>query len=368
MTFRELPTLEQCAARLEAVFPRAAFDSTCSNPLAAAAAAAMIYVDAVVDDDTPSPDDVWVRPTTCLWLSDDVYVRADHDSRTAWRTAALGSNAKRKVVELQKSWGLDFNQRYGDNTRETLRDETFPLWLELGAARTRPGVTTTSPLPRWALARTFADLLNPQLTGDALDVAINAWRDARMTPGARMKAHVAQERRAQTHAVEVTLPNGVRRSLEPGAASLILKGVIEDWAPRRLVDPAVLTVSEPGAKIYVADAPLLQRLGMKIDVSTLLPDALLIDVGTDPAEVWMIEAVASDGPIDEPRRRELIDWAATQRIPPADCRFLTAFVSRNDGPAKRRLKDLAEGTYAWYLDEPQSELLWTKIADQSDPL
>lgn len=368
MSFRALPTLAQCAARLEAVFPRTAFDSTLSNPLAAAAAAAMIYVDAVVDDDSPASDDVWVRPTTCLWLSDEVYVREDDGSRSAWRAAALGSNAKRRVIELQQSWGLGFNQRYGDNTRETLRDETFPQWLELGAARTRPGVATTSPQPRWALSRSFADLFDPELDGEELEAALDAWRDSQMNPGARMKALVAQQRLANTHAVEVTLPNNDRRQLEPGDASAILKGVIETWATRRLVDPVVLTISEPGDKVYTADAAVLQRLGLKINTSTLLPDALLVDVGTQPADFWMIEAVATDGPITERRKRELLDWAHKQRIPAADCKFLTAFVSRNAGPAKRRLKDLAAGTFAWYLDEPENELSWYEIEDNADPL
>ncbi|MGX6446736.1 BsuBI/PstI family type II restriction endonuclease [Patulibacter sp. S7RM1-6] len=368
MSFRPLPSLAQCSARLEAVFPRTAFDSTLSNPLAAAAAAAMIYVDAIVDDDSPAPDDVWVRPTTCLWLSDDIYARHDDDSRAAWRSAALGSNAKRRVIELQQSWGLAFNQRYGDNTRETLRDETLPQWLELGAARTRPGVATTSPLPRWALSRSFADLFDPTLEGNELTAALDAWRDARMNPMARTKALVAQQRLAESHAVEIVLPNGVRRSLEPGDASAILKGVIETWAPRRLVDPVVLTVSEPGDKIYTADAAILQRLGLKIDASTLLPDALLVDVGAEPVDFWMIEAVATDGPITERRKRELLEWARKQRIPTESCKFLTAFVSRNAGPAKRRLKDLAAGTFAWYLDEPGNELSWYEIVDQQDPL
>lgn len=360
MTFRPLPAHEQCAERLELIFPRAAFDSVLSNPLAGAAVATMLYVDAVVADDAPLPDDAtWARPSMCLWLSDAAYARSDPRSRAAWLRAALGG--RKQVDALMASWGAPSEPRYADNTRETLRDETFPKWRDEGALRMRPGIKTTSSQPRWALTSSFADLFDPALTDDALSTAIDAWRDEHMSPGGRMKAYTAQQRQQRAHTVPVTLPDGQTRTLEPGEASVILKGVIECWAPARLIDPAVLTISEPGDKIYTADAALLHRLGLTIDTGTLLPDALLVDIGAAPPAFWIIEAVASDGPIDEPRKRALLRWARDHRIPEGNCHFLTAFGSRNSNAARRRLKDLAVGTYAWYADEPTRELAWYEL-------
>ena len=40
----------------------------------------------------------------------------------------------------------------------------------------------------------------------------------------------------------------------------------------------------------------------------------------------------------------------------------SAFIPRADGAAKRRLKDLAAGTFAWYADEPEHELAWYELA------
>ena len=82
-----------------------------------------------------------------------------------------------------------------------------------------------------------------------------------MSPAGKLKALVARQRGDQVHAVDVTLPNGTVRQLEPGEASVILKGVIEQWARIRLADPVVLTISEPGDKIYAADSTTMQRLG-----------------------------------------------------------------------------------------------------------
>lgn len=183
-----------------------------------------------------------------------------------------------------------------------------------------------------------------------------------MSPGDLIRIRTVRDRDRQEHAVILTLPDGKVRSLEPGEASWILKGVVEEWAPVRLGDPVVLTISEPGAKFVVADSSTLNAIGLNINVSTLLPDALLIDLATQPATFWLVEAVASDGPIDEDRKRAFLRWADDQRIPVDSCRFLTAFASRHSASARRRLKDLAVNTYAWYADEPFRELAWYEIS------
>jgi len=129
----------------------------------------------------------------------------------------------------------------------------------------------------------------------------------------------------------------------------------------RLKKPVVLTISEPGDKVYLADSAMLAAVGITLNVSTLLPDALIVHVGTTPPAFWIVEAVATDGPIDEDRRQAFLRWAKDQHIPPGSCRFLSAFRSRNSDSARRRLKDLAVGTYAWYEDEPGHELAWYEI-------
>lgn len=360
MTWRPLPSLALCHERLEMLFPRSAFDTAFSSPLAAWAVAAMIYVDAVVPASGELPADAtWAKPTTVLWLSEDAFARDDRASRAAFSVPQARNN--RAVVELYANWGIEHASKYADTTREPLRDETWPKWHDEGAARMRPGVATSSPIGRWALTDAFADLFDPALQGDDLADAIERFRDTYMTPGGRAKAHMAERRADLAHEVAVTLPDGTVRHLAPGESSVILQGVVESWAPARLHDPVVLTISEPGDKVYTADAQTIARLGLSIDPATLLPDALLVDIGANPVEFWIVEVVATDGPIDEDRKRRLLRWAAQQRIPESACRFMTAFASRNAAPARKRLKDLAVGTYAWYADEPGLELAWGEV-------
>jgi hypothetical protein len=362
---RPLLPRDEIQARLNLIFPRKAFDTVLSNPLASSAVATMLYVDAVQPEPGQplSADAAWVRPSMCLWMNDGVYAHANPAEREAWRTAALSGQARERLARLSEQWRVTDGARYRDNTRETLRDETFPQWLDHGAMRARTDLPTTSSRPRWALTEQFADLFDPSLQGEALVVAVDSWRATHMDPGDRLRISTHRERDRQVHQVTVTLPDNTVRQLEPGAASLILKGVVEHWAPARLGDPVVLTISEPGDKVYVADEARLRALGLAIDPSSLLPDAVIVDIATKPPTFWIIEAVASDGPVDESRRTLLRQWAQDQRIDPDACEFLSAFNGRNDAAARRRLKDLAVGTFAWYADEPTRELAWYELSD-----
>jgi hypothetical protein len=234
---RSLISRDQINKRLEVIFPRNAFDSVLCNPLAAAAAAAMLYIDAIVPDEGDIGSDAnWARPTTCLWMSDDVYSRTSTDDRIEWRKAA--ARGRKNIEALQASWGFPHaSSWYRDNSRETLRDETFPKWMDYGAIRGRQGVNTTSSQPRWALTESFADLFDPELTDTQFTEATEAWRASHMQPGARFRIATLRDRERVSHSTEVRLPDGQTRLLEPGDASRILRGVVEDWAPARLVDP-----------------------------------------------------------------------------------------------------------------------------------
>jgi hypothetical protein len=284
-----LPTVSValCIERLERVFPRAAFDAVMSSPLAAASVAAMIYLGAVRDN-AEAAEQRYVRPSMVMWLNDSALAHAKDIEREAWYRSALVS--KKKVAELEQSWGLTFAQRYADNTRETLRDETFPKWREQGAMEQRPGLPTASSAPRWMLARHFADLFDPALEGDALTRAVDDWTQTHMSTAGRMRAMSARRLENSGHLIDVVLSDGSHRQLEPGVASSILKGVIEEWAPRKLKSPLVLSISEPGDKVYLADAKLLASVGIQIDMSAVLPDALILDGEAEPLQFWIVEA------------------------------------------------------------------------------
>ncbi|WP_219906451.1 BsuBI/PstI family type II restriction endonuclease [Arthrobacter woluwensis] len=292
-------------------------------------------------------------------MSEEVLCRKMTGQRLAWRRAS--AKGRKTLSALLESWQVQTEGWYADNTRETLRDETFRKWRDVGVLRERAGVPKNSSRGRWALEAHFADLFDPRLTGESLELEIEHWRASHLSAEAKLRVHVAMLGEANGHSVSVTLPNnGGTRELEAGQASLILKSVIEDWIPRRLKKPFVLTLSEPGNKLFTADAELLRLLDVELDVSSLLPDALVADLGEE-VDFWFIEAVNTDGEIDDERKSRLLDWASHQGIDPARCSFLSAFSSRNSAAARRRLKDIAVGSFAYFADEPGLELAWRPI-------
>lgn len=363
---REPIDRHEAERRLQIIFPRAAFDTVLSSPLAGMAIAALVHVDAVCAAGDAAEGVTWARPSTVIWMTDETLAHSTDDERKTWRTAA--ARGSRYVAELHDQWGVASQPVYKENSRETLRDETFRRWREHGALRMRPGLPTSSSLPRWSLLDDFADLFDPGLTGDLFEAAATHWREAHLDPGARLKAAFALDAEAARHSVSVDLPNGTTRTLEPGISSIILKGVVETWATARLGQAVVLTISEPGDKVHLGDEKTLQALGIKIDLANVLPDALIADIAADPVHFWIIEAVATDGPVSDERRKALLAWAAQQNIQADRCSFLTAFRSRNDAAAKKRIKDLASGTWAWFADEPSHELAWYQLVPGPEDL
>jgi len=101
--------------------------------------------------------------------------------------------------------------------------------------------------------------------------------------------------------------------------------------------------------------------GISINVSSVLPDVIILDAGTRPPTFWIIEAAYSDGVVSEDRKAELLAWTRDQYIRPEHCQFLSALDSRNSTTAGKRVKDVAVGTYCWFYDEPDRELAWDEI-------
>jgi hypothetical protein len=342
----KLPDRTLCQERLGLIFPEPLPQrGRLMNQLAASAVFVCLYVGAIENERK-------VRPSMVLWMCDEAARRTAEDERRHWYEAAL--RGKRELAELLAGWGLSHRPWYADNTREPLRDETFRAWGRFGAILRDETVPTTSAKPQWALAAEFAELFDPTLRGTDLTERIDDWQDDHLGAVGRTRIALTRQLAGADERVIVELPGGLKRTLAPGGSSLILKGVIEELAPRLLEQPTVLFISESRQHLDVVDARLLQELGITADVARLLPDALLFDAGK--GLFWFVEAVLTDGAIDEGRRSALEEWANDQQIPTDRCRYVTAFVGRTAGPFRRLVSSLAWGTYAWFLDEPDKIL------------
>jgi hypothetical protein len=68
-----------------------------------------------------------------------------------------------------------------------------------------------------------------------------------------------------------------------------------------------------------------------------------------------VEVVSSDGPITEQRKDKILELLAASPLAysPQDAIFVTAYKDRAARPAARAIRDLAWGSFAWFMSEPE---------------
>ena len=150
--------------------------------------------------------------------------------------------------------------------------------------------------------------------------------------------------------------------MAPGPSSVISKAVIEDFAPKFLLQPAVIFLSESRDKVVARDDELAKSIGLRIPAQTLLPDILLVDLGVDPPLLVFVEVVASDGPITDARKQSLSDLVATAGFDPRHVAFVTAFRDKGDPAFRKAASDIAWQTFTWFAAEPDAILSFQRLS------
>jgi hypothetical protein len=200
--------------------------------------------------------------------------------------AALQGEEDRKhytIASMKPGFNPAGRRWYLENSREQIRDETIRQgFITNNAVLERPGVPTTSGRPRYALRTDFAALFDPALSGEAFETAAVTWQQNHLSAPARARTVLMRRGAVTTGEGElITFPNGETRRMTSGPSSVISKAVIEEFARRYLKTPAVLWLSESGAKVVARDDELAGQLGLKISADRNLPDIVLVDLGDE---------------------------------------------------------------------------------------
>ena len=333
-----LPDIPEVQARLQAIFPEGSpRRNYCVREMAARTVFVMLYIGAV------EGTGVWIGPKLVVRMGDSQAASRSDAARIAYAEAIEKPGSAPPV-----------DRWFQDNTREPIRDETLRDGLvRAGAVVTRSGLATTSSKPRYALQAAFAGLFDPALQGAVLAAAVAAWQDQYLSAGSLARVRLrGRAAGAAGSRVLVTLPNGETRQMEAGPSSIITKAVIEVFAKRFLADPAVLWISESGNKVVQRDDALASELGLKIESDRVLPDIILIDLAPADPLVVFVEAVATDGPVTSARRQALLELVTAAGFKPEQAAFVTAFEDRDTPAFRKAVADLAWGSFAWCLSEP----------------
>jgi hypothetical protein len=118
--------------------------------------------------------DVWLAPKQVVRMTDAQASKADARSRETYSTRSL----KPGFRPAGKPW-------YSENSREQIRDETIRQGLIVNnAVAERPGLSTTSSKPRYALRADFAGLFAPTLDSHLLEKLAAEWRSRNLSASA----------------------------------------------------------------------------------------------------------------------------------------------------------------------------------------
>lgn len=281
----------------------------------------------------------WFAPRHLYRMTEELSVVSDPAMRLAFYTKVPKSS--------EGSW-------YADNSREGARDEGVRQGLiPLNAMVKRQGVDTTSSKGRYALHPDFAALFDPALTGAVLNAAIAKWQGTYLTGAARARAALAGT--MDDAGITVHHPQGGSTVLPPGESPLITKAVVEEFSKRFLAKPAVVWISDSAVKKF-SDDTLNQVLKIKLDVASLLPDVVLVDLGKPSIKLVFIEIVSSDGPVTEQRKASILGLLAASPMgyTPKDALFVTAYRDRGAKPVPKAIRELAWGSFAWFMSEPDN--------------
>ena len=340
MSLPPIPSWQIIHRRLPVIFPPGSPNREHSIwEIAARTIFVMLYAGAV------EGRSYWLRPDQVSRMTDAQAALDRENDRLAW---ALNSTKPSKG-EMPGRW-------YAVNTRESVRDDTIRYSLiENGAVLERAGLATTSPAGRYCLQAEFAALLDPDLDDDTFAAMAATWRDKHLNSGAL--ARIALNRRGAVDAGErvlVTFPNGETRAMTPGPSTDIVKAVIEVFAPKFLTRPGVISLSESGNKVVARDDQLAKAIGLTIVSDKNLPDVVLVDLREQPEHPLLVfvEVVATDGPVNDMRKKALLQVAEGAGFPAEHVAFVTAYHDRSAQPFRKTVNSLAWGTYAWFVTEP----------------
>lgn len=222
-----------------------------------------------------------------------------------------------------------------------------PLW-EIGAIEkvfldkdTRTIVAghpvAKSPNSAYRLADSFVEIL--AAPADSWRAMLDAWVSAEAVRGRlELQARLARD-----------AANAVGSKHQQ-----LINTIVEVYAPRFLPGFEVLYVDDSdGDRISEEEKERLRDAGIVLQLDDSVPDVLLGH--RDRNELWVVEAVTSDGEVDIHKINQM--QALAKRTGKASVGFTTVYPTWRVAAARQgRYKNIPPGTYIWIAEDPSKQL------------
>ncbi len=247
----------------------------------------------------------------------------------------------RGVTELMGWMAEEYGKAYAPNTRETIRRYTLHQFMEMGLVLFNPDEPTrptNSPNNAYQIEPSALEVLRT--------FGSRSWDEEREKYLASVagKNRLRQEAR-EMRRIPVTLPGGQRLELTPGGQNVLVREILEQFAPRFTPGGHVIYVGDTSEKYLLFDETHLARLGVEIESHGRIPDVVIHHM--EPDWLILIEAVTSHGPVNILRHNQLRDLFGDSR---SGLVFVTAFLDR--AAMREYLPEIAWETEVWVADAP----------------
>jgi len=234
-----------------------------------------------------------------------------------------------------------YGKAYKPNTRETVRRQTVHQFLDAGlivANPDEPERAVNSPKAVYRIEVSVLKLMR--------GFGTRRWQKdlaTYLSSVQTLRQKYAQER--QMARIPLTIASGTVITLSPGGQNVLVKEIVEEFAPRFTSPGRFLYIGDTDQKFAYFDEAGLKGLGVTIDTHGKMPDVIVHYTERD----WLvlIEAVTSHGPIDAKRRDELKRLFAGAK---AGLVFVTAFLSRK--AMVEYLDEISWETEVWVAESP----------------
>ncbi|KAF6558336.1 hypothetical protein G9G63_25755 [Paenibacillus sp. EKM202P] len=207
-----------------------------------------------------------------------------------------------RITDILEFARNDLNKNYAENTRETIRKHSLKYLVDFGLVHVNkddPTRPVNSGNTNYTLVDEFAELLtiynDPNLFSSKMQGFVNVAAINRRNYLESLEKHKVQ--------ISVPFRTCDPLTLSPGDHNIIEKLIVDELFKEDNRKTHLVYLGDTKNKKRHIDPYLVEKIGISIDEHAKLPDVIGFDEVNN--DVLIFEAVASSGPVDFLRKKEL---------------------------------------------------------------
>lgn len=260
---------------------------------------------------------------------------------TPQKTWAQAENPLVGITPMMDFSRKHYGKSYAPNSRETFRRQTIHQFVQAGIALYNP-----DNLDRPVNSPNAVYQISPETLLLLKTYGTEKWEPSLKQYLSTIKTLTQRYAKARVQKlIPVQIAPSKEINISPGEHSLLIKAIVEDFAPRFAPGCDLVYVGDTGEKWGYFDEKLLVTLGVAFDSHGKMPDVVLYC--RDKMWLLLVESVTSHGPVDAKRHTELAELFASAS---AGIVYVTAFPSR--AIMARYLSEIAWETEVWIAEAP----------------